>query len=135
MFGRRRDERSWDRVQRQLTPFAIGAVADRPTLVVVCGVRQRAGTGLKAYLSFPPEAGLHAAWFPRAWPPTGHHLVVRGHFWTDVDATHHGEEVFWVDAIVDSVDASIVRGWRRHQRRLARRRRASHRATDPTTPS
>ena len=127
MFGRRRDERSWQRMQ-PLLPFAVGAAADRPTLVVVCGVRQRAATGLKAYLCFPPEDRLHAAWFPLAWPPAGRHLVVRGRFWADVDATHHHEEVFWVDGILDSVDASIVQGWRRHQRRLARRGRASHRA-------
>ena len=54
MFGRRRDERSWQRMQ-PLLPVAVGAVADHHTLVVVCGVRQRAATGLKAYLRFPPR--------------------------------------------------------------------------------
>lgn len=121
MFGRKRkDESRWERWEQLVATHGRGS-AGLPTLVTVTQVRQRARRGLKGYVTFPPHGGVYAMWIEGFWPGPGTSMVVTGHFWNDVRATHHGEAVYWVDAVHESVDATVPRGWQRHQRRLDRK--------------
>jgi hypothetical protein len=95
MFGRRRDERYRTQFEDVLLYHGVGPVEVCPTLVAICSHRQRARTGLKAYLTFPPYADVYATWIAGWWPPVGAHLVVSGHFWDKVDETHHREVDSW----------------------------------------
>jgi hypothetical protein len=97
--------------------------AGAPTLVVVCAHRQRARTGLKAFVLFPAAQKISAAWFPGWWPSIGSRAVVSGRLWNDIWATHHGEVVFWVEHVHAVADADVLRRSGREQRRLNRRQR------------
>lgn len=124
MFWRRRkDEECWKRWEWLVATYGLGAVTGPPTLVTVIDVRQRASTGLKGYLHFPPHEVFHAMWIENGWPSPGTSMVVTGHIWDDPPATHHGEVVYVVDAVHEVVLPAVMRGWQRHQRRLDRKRR------------
>lgn len=125
---RRRDEQAWSEWET-MRQHAVGLVEGVPTLVTVVGARQRARSGMKAYISFAGSPGVLAAWFPGRWPPVRGHLVVCGHLWDDVQATHDREVVFWVDRVAAGASDTVVRRWRRHQRRLDRAERKHVRST------
>lgn len=110
MFGRKGDERAWIASQRVLACAGVGAVPDRPTLAVVVRIRDDyPGKGTKAYVGFPPFVGEHAVWIPWLWPRVGTHVAVVGHWWPDVEETHHREIVFMVDQLLAVADTETLR--------------------------
>jgi hypothetical protein len=127
MFGRRRDEQAWERWERMAPFHGVGPVEHAPTLMTVQHVRQLAHRGSKAYGIFPPYSGIHAVWCPDRWLRVGEHAVVTGHFWSDTGTTHHQEVVFVIDVVHDAADATVLDGWRKHERRRRRRQRREDR--------
>jgi hypothetical protein len=120
MLWRQRDERAWHLWQQLRSGEGVGRTPGRWTLLQVRSHRQRARTGLKAYVSFEPSTELYAAWFPGDWPAVGTHLLVWGHIWDDLPRTHHSEAVFWIDSVSLRADGRVPAYWQRHQRRRVR---------------
>lgn len=127
MFGshRRRDARLAQRWERGLEVGNCSPIGTHRETCTCFGqvvqLRQRARTGMKAYVRWLADQSVTAAWFEGAWPGAGSYVIARGEY---SDGTHHAERVFYVASggcEVLPADANIA--WDRHLRRQAKKGR------------
>lgn len=112
-WRRQRDETRW----AQLEELRRRADANGWRIGQVRWIRQKARRGTKILLRWIGAPGSTAAWTERYWPSRGDILVVRGSVGY---GQHHGEDVFYVNQVIQRLPASTYRGWARTEQRRAR---------------
>jgi len=85
----------------------------------IVSIRQKARTGLKAYVTHPAGGERFAVWIrrdliPHTWPHVGLFVCVSGGTGSGL---HHNEPVFYVDELFGTVDSEAHRGMLRHTAR------------------
>lgn len=108
---KRRDRERWESWNRALAL----AKDNNCNLGRVTSIRQRAGTGTKAYVTWVIGPGPSAIWIPNSWPKVWNYLLVSG---SVGDGPHHNETVFYVNNLKKVLPGSMERGWNRHNERL-----------------
>ncbi len=77
----------------------------------IVSVRQKARTGLKAYVRWLGSGQTCAVWSEGAWPSTGMFVSAMGNY---SHGAHHNEEVFYVNKLFGFIDGKYYAAMRRH---------------------
>ncbi len=85
--------------------------------VDIISIRQKAGTGTKAYVQFIPSGQKHAVWFWELWPSLGSAMIFTA---SHGNGNHHNEDVLYVNK--GDLCLWLPRGyesaWKRHNARM-----------------
>jgi len=118
---RRKRKEDWENWNKALD------LSKHATMFRIVSIRQQARTGTKAYVVFQDTKERSAVWIPELLDvERGEYMVVHGSYG---HGRHHDEQVFYVNHVLQHMDKQTYKGWKKHEKRIAKLTRQLEEAT------